>query len=232
MDEEFRRFLRSGGRSEKAARRIMAYVAEYENFLREQRSVALCEAGGEDLEAFVAWVEQRPKASAKGYLWGIVYYYQYSSNEEMGRLAGILREQRIERKPFPLKEFRGVNPEHVEKLAAVGIRDVTQMLAAGRTQSERAALSEQSGVAGDAILTLVKLSDLARIPGVKGIRARLYLDAGVDTLEKLATWEPEALREMLAGFVERTGFEGIVPLPAEMRYAVAQARKLPKIVAY
>lgn len=87
-------------------------------------------------------------------------------------------------------------------------------------------------MAGDAILTLVKLSDLARIPGVKGIRARLYLDAGVDTLEKLATWEPEALREMLAGFVERTGFEGIVPLPAEMRYAVAQARKLPKIVAY
>lgn len=110
MDEEFRRFLRSGGRSEKAARRIMAYVAEYENFLREQRSVALCEAGGEDLEAFVAWVEQRPKASAKGYLWGIVYYYQYSSNEEMGRLAGILREQRIERKPFPLKEFRGSTP--------------------------------------------------------------------------------------------------------------------------
>ena len=29
-------------------------------------------------------------------------------------------------------------------------------------------------MSGDVILELVKLSDLARIPGVKGVRARLY----------------------------------------------------------
>jgi len=37
---------------------------------------------------------------------------------------------------------------------------------------------------------------------------------------------------MVAGYIERTGFEGIAPLPAEVRSTVANARKLPKIVEY
>ena len=87
-------------------------------------------------------------------------------------------------------------------------------------------------MSGDVILELVKLSDLARIPGVKGVRARLYCDAGVDTMEKMAEWRPEELRQMVDEFVERTGFEGIAPLPAEARFTVAQAKRLPKIVEY
>jgi len=39
---------------------------------------------------------------------------------------------------------------------------------------------------------------------VKGIRARLYYDAGIDSVEKMADWEPEALRRMVAEFVART----------------------------
>lgn len=143
-----------------------------------------------------------------------------------------MREQRIERRPFPLREFRDINSEYVEKLAAMGIQNVKQMLKVGQTERGRAALAEETGVAGDVIFELVKLSDLARIPGVKGIRARLYHDAGVDTMEKMAEWEPEELREMVARFVERTGFEGITPLPAEARFTIAQARSLPKIVEY
>ncbi len=232
MEEGFRRFLKRGGRSENAAGRIIAYVREFERYLKGHRSVGLNEADTEDLEAFVVWMEQKPKASAKGYLWGISYYYEYTSNQEMRDLAGILREQRIERRPFPLSEFRGINPEYVEKLAAVGIQNVKQMLAVGQTARGRAALSEETGVAGDVILELVKLSDLARIPGVKGVRARLYYDAGVDTMEKMAEWEPEELREMVAEFVEQTGFEGIAPLPAEARFTITQAKRLPKIVEY
>ena len=232
MEEGFRRFLKRGGRSESAAGRIIAYVKEFERYLKEHSSVGLNEADAGDLEAFVAWVEQKPKASAKGRLWGIGYYYEYTSNEEMRHLMGILREQRIERRPFPMREFRGINSEYVEKLAAVGVRNVKQMLEIGKTERGRAALSEETGVAGEVILELVKLSDLARIPGVKGIRARLYHDAGIDTIEKLAEWEPEELREMVAEFVERTGFEGIAPLPAEARFTIAQARRLPKIVEY
>jgi hypothetical protein len=62
---------------------------------------------------------------------------------------------------------------------------------------------------------------------VKSIRARLYYDAGVDTLDKMAKWNPDKLRTMLIDFVQRTGFDGIAPLPKEAEFTVNEARKLP-----
>ena len=136
------------------------------------------------------------------------------------------------RNPFFLRQFQGVNPEVVAKLEAVGIKNTGQMLAAGQTARKRTALAEEAGVPVGAILELVRLSDLARLPGVKGIRARLYYAAGVDSVEKMAGWEPEALRLMVAEYVERTGFDGIAPLPKEVSSTIANARQLPRVVEY
>jgi hypothetical protein len=88
--------------------------------------------------------------------------------------------------PFHLKDFMGVNAEHIAKLGIVGIKNSTQLLSAGQTPESRAALARRTGVPEANLLELVKLSDLARLPGVKGIRARLYFDAGVDCVENLA----------------------------------------------
>jgi len=231
MDEEgFFRFLKKGGRTPSVAREAIAAVTAFEHYLAEQRDKGLDEADAQDLEAYVAWLEREAKKSAKGHLHALHYYYEYIANEDMARLAGLLRQERIERAPFPLREFRGVQPEHVEKVEATGIRNADQMLAAGRTQAGREALARRAGIPEGVVLELVKLSDLARIPGVKGIRARLYYDAGVDSVEQMARWEPEALRLMAADFVQRTGFEGIAPLPAEVRFTVGYAKKLPKVV--
>jgi hypothetical protein len=136
------------------------------------------------------------------------------------------------RNPFLLRGFRGVNPEVIAKLEAVGIKNAGQMLAAGQTARKRTALAEGAGVPVEAVLELVRLSDLARLPGVKGIRARLYYAAGVDSVEKMARWEPEALRLMVAEYVERTGFDGIAPLPKEVSSTIANARQLPRVVEY
>jgi Domain of unknown function (DUF4332) len=231
IDEEgFLRFLKKGGRTPSVARQTITIVTAFERYLVEQRDTGLDQAGAQDLEAYIAWLEREPKKSAKGHLHALHYYYEYTANEDLARLAGLLRQERIERAPFPLREFRGVQPEHIEKLEAIGVRNVAQMLAAGRTQAEREALARRAEIPETAVLELVKLSDLARIPGVKGIRARLYYDAGVDSVEQMARWEPEALRLMAADFVQRTGFEGIAPLPAEAKFTVAYAKKLPKVV--
>ena len=134
--------------------------------------------------------------------------------------------------PFKLSAFRGVQAEHISKLEALGIKNAGQMLLAGDTREKRSILAQTAGIPETVVLELVKLSDLARLPGVKGIRARLYYDAGVDTVEKMATWEPQALRLMVTAYVERTGFEGIAPLPKEVSSTVANARKLPKLVEW
>lgn len=232
-EEGFGKFLKRGGRSQSAAKRVVAQVAEYEQYLREKRDrKEIDKAESADLRAFVSFVEERKKGSAKKYLHSIRYYYDYSSNEEMRNLAGSLRKQRITQKPFPLGDFRGINPTHVKKLAALGVRNVKDMLEAGLTRKARAELSAKAGIPAEAILALVKLSDLARIQGVKSIRARLYYDAGVDTTEKMATWDPKELRTMLIEFVEKTGFNGIAPLPKEIENTVAEAKKLPRTVEF
>lgn len=232
MDEpDFRRYLRREGRTEKVAHEVVTLVGQFAEFLQRQREgKGLTDAEPDDLEAFVARLETTPGSSAKTHLWAIRYYYAYIQDDEMRTVTAALREERISRAPFPLADFRGVAAEDSARLAAAGIRNVTQMLAAGRTPAQRVALAQKTGVSLRAIEDLVKLSDLARIPGVKGIRARLYVDAGFDTLDKLAACETEALRAALIEFVTRTGFEGIAPLPKEAAFTVAQARKLPRVI--
>ncbi|MGD9147433.1 MAG: DUF4332 domain-containing protein [Anaerolineae bacterium] len=229
----FEKFLKRGGRSLNAIQRCLRMVGQFEEYLQQHRGgKCLADEEPEDLEAFVAWIEGELKASAKTHLWALGYWFEFNQDQELRQLAGLLREQRIRRNPFPLKDFRGVDAEHAARLEATGIRNVQQMIEAGRTQAGRQKLADETGIPLAAIVELVKLSDLAHIPGIKGIRARLYHDAGVDTVEKMAGWDPEELRAMLLEFVERTGFEGIAPLPAEATFSVARAKELPKIVEY
>jgi hypothetical protein len=106
------------------------------------------------------------------------------------------------------------------------------MLELGKNRVSRQKLVDKTGIPAEAILEFVKLADLSRIPGVKNIRARLYYDAGIDTVEKIAKWNPKELRTRLMEFVEKTGFKGIAPLPREAEHTVETAKKLPKIVEY
>jgi predicted flap endonuclease-1-like 5' DNA nuclease len=208
-------------------------TGEFEAYLGQHRGgKSLDEAGAEDLEAFVAWIERQPRASAKTHLWALRYYFEYHGDEALAKLAATLRRERVKRAPFALAKFRGVDPAQAKRLAAAGIQNVEQMIEAGRTPDARQKLAGETDIPLATIVELVKLSDLARIPGIKSIRARLYYDAGVDTIEKLAAWDPEELRAKLIEFVERTGFDGIAPLPREAASAVAKAKELPKIVAY
>jgi hypothetical protein len=234
MDEAgFERFLRRGGRSPTATARCIRLVHEFEAYLQSHcGGTKLQDAGTEDLEQFVAWVEREPKASANTHLWALRYHFEYTSNEEMHALASAMRGQRVTRTPFSLGKFRGVDPEYVDRLAAQGLTNVEQMREAGRTPNGRQTLADRAGIPPEAVLEFVKLADLARIPGLKEIRARLYYDADVDTVEKLAAWDPAELRDMLIDFVERTAFDGIAPLPKEAASAVATAQSLPKVVEY
>lgn len=234
MDEEnLKKFLKRGGRSPNAIKRVLNHIKAFEEFLRtRQGKEGIGEAKPGDLKEYVEWVEVESGKPANTTLWALGHYFTYSESTELRTLTGELRESRIKRTPFPLRKFLGVDPGHIETLDAMGVKNVLDMLEAGSTPEKRRRLTEESGVPLGVVLELVKLSDLSRIPGIKTIRARLYHDAGVDTIEKMAGRDSEELRAMLVEWVERTGFEGIAPLPKEAEYSVEKARNLPKIVEY
>ena len=81
-------------------------------------------------------------------------------------------------------------------------------------------------------MDIVKLSDLARIPGVKKVRARLYYEAGLDTLEKMAACDTEELRKISAEYIKKTSIKGIPPTPKEAEHTVNMAKYLKKYVEY
>jgi predicted flap endonuclease-1-like 5' DNA nuclease len=234
MDNEgFGLYLKKGGRSPNAVNRCMKFVSEFEDFLQDSRNkTQLEDVQADDLIEFVMMMDSVSKTNTKGYLWAIRYYYDFISIEEIRDIASLLREERMKRKPFSLKEFRGVDPDYVNKLAENGIRNIDQVLEVGATLNDRTRIAKSTNIPQSAILEFVKLADLARIPGVKTIRARLYYDAGVDTVEKIAAMEPEELRTKIVEYVAEPGFDGIPTLPAEAKYTVDKARKLPKIVEF
>ena len=229
---EFQTYLKRKGRKSTAIEQILTYLSEYAAYFHSNYpNKPLDQTTPEALESYTSWLESETGISASKALWALRYFFDFIQNQELSNLAGEMRAERIKRKPFKVRNFRGVDPDTADTLAGLDIENTDQMLDAGRTPRLRESLSSRSGLSKETILELVKLSDLARLGAVRSVRARLYHDAGL-TPEIIAEWEPEALRAMLVAWVEERGFDGIAPLPKEVQHLVEDARKLPTLVIY
>jgi hypothetical protein len=227
----FRQFLKKSGKKERVIEGLLSQVRICEEYLIEKQHIGLEAADRQDLQDYV---KALAPGEVKKQMRGLALYYQFAGNTSLAKWASSIREQEIAqtRPAFKLREFRGVSMEEVAKLEALRIVTVDHMLVAGKTPEARGQLSKWTGIPLPVILELVKLSDLSRLGAVKSVRARLYYDAGLDTPDKFLHWEPDALRQMLIQFVERTGFDGIAPLPKELRNAISRAQKLSEAVQY
>lgn len=231
--EEFNRFLLKNGRSKTAVTQILSYLSEFKEYLGLRTPTkTVTNSNLLDIEDFVASLESAPKVSGNKHLWAFAYWFEYLGEKKLEKIVKMMRQDRIKRSPFKIAHFRGIKQETVDKLSSQGIENVLQMLDAGRTHDMRHQLSKKTGVPIEDILELVKLSDLSRIGAVRSVRARLYHDAGVDIPAKIAKWDSTEFQEMLLGFIEKSGFEGIAPLPKEVSNCIDDARKLPSIVEY
>ena len=119
---------------------------------------------------------------------GIAYYYEFIGNEKISALAAEIRDNAIKknRPAFKLRDFYGVDQRYINILKDHGTTDINQMIDNGNTPEKRKRLSVETNIPIEAVLDLVKLSNLARLYAVKGIRSRLYVNAGLDTWDKMA----------------------------------------------
>jgi hypothetical protein len=134
-------------------------------------------------------------------------------------------------RPIPLKKLPGIDPEHVDRLAALGIANTMQLFERAAYEGDRAELSRMADVPADAMLELVKLSDLARAPYVGPAFARLLYETGVDTIAKVSQQSSEALREKLvATNSERRLYRAAIPGVEDMASWLRSVRELPQVV--
>ena len=86
----------------------------------------------------------------------------------------------------------------------------------------------------DVLLELIKLSDLARAPFVGPVYARLFFEAGADTIEKLAgTLPAELLARLHAVNDEQKLTKAALPSSiAEMEAFLEIVKMIPKAIEY
>jgi len=231
LDEEgFRRYLKKTGHTEKRCDSEVRRLRTFEEYLSKHKNKKLGAETPEDLKDFTNWAEGR-RENVNVLLWVLNRYYGFASNDLMVCTVNELIGWDYVKK-YNIKDFLGVNHEYTQALRKVGIFMSEHMLKAGRTAEDRKNLAERTGVPLSVVLELVKLADLSRIVGLKKKRARLYYDADLDTLDKIARWNPEEMQQMFSEFVERTRFDGAPPPLSEAAFAVKLARHLPRIVEY
>ncbi|MCP4544358.1 MAG: DUF4332 domain-containing protein [Chloroflexi bacterium] len=136
-------------------------------------------------------------------------------------------------KPVPLVKFPNVDTEHVERLAAVGIKQTKQLFERAKSKQNRAELSALTGVADDALLELVKLADLSRASYVGPTFARVIYEAGTDTLGKLADCSPEELCANLREVNEEQKItKAAMPTAEDIAASAEIWKKLPRVIEY
>jgi hypothetical protein len=135
-------------------------------------------------------------------------------------------------KPVPLADFPGIAPETVKKLAGLGLRDTHQLFGCVRTAKDRQALSKKTGLPAPKILELTKLTDVSRIRWVGANFARLLVDSGEDTVEKVAQADYAALYKTLMQInAEKKYFQGKFGLH-DMQICVQDAKQVPSVIEY
>ena len=227
----FIEFLAKKKKSARTINHYTDYAQQYEAYLRKHKNgKKIADAGKRELHDFEKWA-QNNNLKINRYLWGIKEYYDFISKEELKLEANAMVGERY-LSQFKLKDFVGVKASIIKKLAEQGITTAQQMLYAGLNDQKRKALSRKTGIALEDLLELVKLSDQARIGGHKKVRARLYHEAGFDTIDKMAACDPAEMRKQLAAFIEKTGFKGIPPTPGEAQNTVAMAKYIKRLVEY
>lgn len=230
MDQAaFRKSLKAKGKKNHVVDDLCERVAAFEQQLAGRGRTSE-EATPDDIAEFCS----RAESLSGNDLRALALYFRFIGSSELARYASELREESIagSRRAFKLGQFQGVDQDHTAKLAAEGIVDVNQMISAGRTPELRGELARRTGIPLRSIEEYVRLSDLSRLGAIKTVRARLYLEAGLDTIDKIAALTPEAFRQAVVEFVERSGFAGIPTLPKEAENAVRTARHIERLVVW
>ncbi len=129
-----------------------------------------------------------------------------------------------------LSKVRGTNLQIRARLKGRGITNSRQLLVAAGEQKKRAALIGETGIDAATLAYITKRADLARVKGIGATFADMLEVLRVDTVERLASWEPAALHRTLHDFNRTERFARRSPTPEEIQSWVGQARKLPILI--
>ncbi|MBR4735305.1 MAG: DUF4332 domain-containing protein [Bacteroidales bacterium] len=133
---------------------------------------------------------------------------------------------------YKIIDIQGIGPVYAEKLIAVGIESVDQLLAKGGCPKGRKELEEKTGIRADLILTWVNHADLFRVKGVGPQFAELLEAAGVDTVKELRNRNAANLAAKMLEVNEAKHLTRRTPVEKEIQKFIDLAKELDPAVTY
>ena len=132
----------------------------------------------------------------------------------------------------PIEYIEGIGAVYGQKLRAIDISTVLDLIVNGATLRGRKDLSDRSGISPSLILTWVNHVDLFRIKGVAQEYADLLEEAGVDTVVELAKRNPANLHKRMIEVNEQKALVRRTPHASEVVKWIDQAKELRRVIHY
>jgi predicted flap endonuclease-1-like 5' DNA nuclease len=129
-------------------------------------------------------------------------------------------------------DIEGIGKVYAEKLAAIGINTVEELLEKGASRTGRKHLAQESDIDEKKILKWVNMADLFRIKGIATQFSELLEAAGVDTVKELRNRNPENLHAKLLEVQEEKKLTRVVPGLEKVKDFIQQAKELDPLVTY
>ncbi|EOD79508.1 ferredoxin [Grimontia sp. AD028] len=131
-----------------------------------------------------------------------------------------------------LVDIEGIGETYAEKLEAIGISTIEQLLEKGAQPSGRKSIAEDSGISSKLVLKWLNRADLARVKGISTQYADLLEFAGVDTVPELAQRNAANLTAKMAEVNEEKNLVRQLPGESKVEDWIAQAKDLPRAIHY
>lgn len=131
-----------------------------------------------------------------------------------------------------IEYIEGIGAVYGQKLRAVGVSTVLDLIVNGATRRGRKHMADQSGITPSSILTWVNHVDLFRIKGIAQEYADLLEQSGVDTVVELAQRNPANLHKRMVDINEQKKLVRRLPHASEVQSWVEQAKNLRRVVRY
>lgn len=100
-------------------------------------------------------------------------------------------------KPVNLEKFPNIDNQIIIKLKREGIKNTFHLFERVKTSQERTELAKKVEISETEIMELTKLTDLSRVKWIGPVFARIFVDSGIDTVNKLSKSDSRDLYKKL-----------------------------------
>ena len=133
---------------------------------------------------------------------------------------------------YKIIDIQGIGPVYAEKLIAVGIETVDQLLEKGADPKGRQAIEEATGIDHGRVLTWVNHADLFRVKGIGPQFSELLEAAGVDTVKEFRHRVADNLVQKMLETNDAKKLVRRVPSVKQVEKMIAQAKELKPVMTY